>query len=85
MRGKAFLGGAAMNIARIAQLLRASARLQEELAAEFENRPSAHDNERRKRPRTVSPIVPASMPNEIDMARARQQLQKLGYRIGAKR
>jgi len=68
-----------MHNARIAQLLRA-------LADEFDSRPiPVAEHPRRKHSRVLLP-VPASMPSEIDMARAKEQLRKLGYRpTGVKR
>jgi hypothetical protein len=75
-----------VNAARIAKLFRDLARIHGELADEFDARPlETNTSSKRSRTRAVLPVMPATMPSEVDMARARQQLQRLGYRTGVKR
>lgn len=70
-----------MNNARVAQLLRSIARLHEDLAEEIDPRAeSPEEVPKRKRSRAVLPVIPASKPSEVDRARAREELRKLGYR-----
>jgi len=73
-----------VNPRRVAALHRQLAEIHAELAAAYEEPAPANDAAPTQRPRRLPvrvPPKPATEPSEIDKARARDNLARLGYRV----
>ena len=70
----------AVTLAQLAAALRLAADAVAELARDEAEEPKPRP--RRKRAQPPAPPPPAVAPSEIDRARARRELRRVGYRVG---